>query len=205
MLSPRRREFLSSLGAFTLLPTLRTEAELVLHDGAILTMDPAQPRAQALAISGGRFVAVGSNADVLNLATARTAKVDLGGRTVVPGFIDAHSHPAGAGYAHLKQVDCALDSIARIQEALRARAAKTPAGEWVLGFKYDDTKTAEARFLTREDLDAVSTAHPVFVQHRGGHTAYVNSLALQRAGVTEKTPHGPSRRGRDGSIAQGDP
>jgi predicted amidohydrolase YtcJ len=188
MLSPRRREFLSSLGAFTLLPTLRTEAELVLHNATILTMDPGQPRAQALAISGGRFVAVGGSTDVLNLATARTSKVDLGGRTVVPGFIDAHSHPAGAGNSHLKQVDCALDSIVRIQEALRARAARTPAGEWVLGFKYDDTKTAEARFLSREDLDAVSTAHPVFVQHRGGHTAYVNSLALQRAGVTEKTP-----------------
>lgn len=188
MRSPRRREFLSSLGAFALLPTLRAEAELILHGGNILTMDPAQPRAQAVAITGGRFVAVGSDADVLNLATTRTKKVDLAGRTVVPGFIDAHSHPASAGYAHLKQVDCALDSIPRIQEALRARAAKTPAGEWVLGFKYDDTKTAEVRFLTRDDLDAVSTAHPVFVQHRGGHTAYVNSLALQKAGVTEQTP-----------------
>src|SRR3989442_4419591 len=188
MHSPRRREFLSSLGAFALLPTARTEAERVLYNGNILTMDPSQPRAQAVAISDGRFLAVGRDADVLNLATARVAKTDLGGRTVVPGFIDAHTHPAGAGYQHLKQVDCALASISRIQEALRSRAARTPPGDWVLGFKYDDTKTAEGRFLTREDLDAVSTAHPVLVGHRGGHTVYVNSLALQKAGVTERTP-----------------
>ncbi|HEX9203320.1 MAG TPA: amidohydrolase family protein, partial [Vicinamibacteria bacterium] len=121
MHSPRRREFLSSLGTFALLPTVRTEAELVLHNANLLTMDPAQPRAQAVAISGGRFLAVGRDADVLNLATARAARVDLGGRTVVPGFIDAHTHPAAAGYLHLKQIDCALDSIARIQEALRSR------------------------------------------------------------------------------------
>jgi predicted amidohydrolase YtcJ len=188
MRSPHRREFLSSLGAFALLPTLRAEAELVLHNGNILTMDPAQPRAQAVAMSGGRFVAVGSNVDVVSLATARTVKVDLGARTVVPGFIDAHSHPASAGYQHLKQVDCALDSIPKIQEALRSRAAKTPPGDWVLGFKYDDTKTAEGRFLTRDDLDAVSTTHPVLVGHRGGHTVYVNSMAFQKAGVTEQAP-----------------
>src|SRR5262249_11420349 len=86
-----------------------------------------------------------------------------------------------------KEVDCALDSIAKIQEALRARAAKTPPGSWVLGFKYDDTKTAEGRFLTREDLDAVSTAHPVLVGHRGGHTMYANSMAFAKAGVTDQT------------------
>ncbi|HET7292520.1 MAG TPA: amidohydrolase [Vicinamibacteria bacterium] len=183
----RRRAFLSSLGAFAVLPTVRQEAELVLHNGNILTVDPGQPRAQAVAIARGRFVAVGDDADVLNLAAARTRKLDLGGRTVVPGFIDAHSHPASAGYAHLKQVDCAFDSIGKIVDALRARAAKTPPGQWVLGFKYDDTKTAEARFLTRADLDAVSPAHPVYVQHRGGHTAYVNSRALAAAKVSEAT------------------
>ncbi len=194
MHSPRRREFLSSLGAFAFLPTVRTEAELVLHNANLLTMDPAQPRAQAVAISGGRFLAVGSDPDILNLATGGAARVDLGGKTVVPGFIDAHSHPAAAGYQHLKQVDCALDSIVKIQEALRSRVAKTPPGDWVLGFKYDDTKTAEGRFVTREDLDAVSTAHPVLVGHRGGHTVYVNSLALERAGVGEKTPDPPGGR-----------
>jgi predicted amidohydrolase YtcJ len=186
-----RRELLQGLSAFAVLPTLRSEATLVLHGGHVVTMDASQPVAQAVAITDGRFVAVGTNEDVLNLAGARTTRVDLGGKTVVPGFIDAHTHVAYSGYRHLKEVDCALPKIAAIQDALRARAAKTPAGEWVMGFKYDDTKTSEGRPLTRADLDAVSRDHPVFVQHRGGHTAYVNSAGFQRAGVTDSTPDPP--------------
>jgi predicted amidohydrolase YtcJ len=185
---------LRSAASFTLLPLARTEAELILHNGAFFTVDERQPRARAVAIAGGRFVAVGSDDDVLNLATAATPKVDLGGRTVLPGFIDAHSHPAAAGYAHLKQVDCDLRSIDAIVKALAARAAKAGPGEWVLGFKYDDTKTAEGRPLRREDLDAVSTAHPVLVRHRGGHTVYVNSRAYAAAGVKDETPDPPGGR-----------
>jgi hypothetical protein len=189
-----RRGFLQRVSAFALVPSLRTEATLVLHGGHVLSMDTSQPVAQAVAIADGRFLAVGSNDDVLNLAGARTTRVDLGGRTVVPGFIDAHTHPAYAGYRHLKQVDCDLRSIAAIQDALRARAAKTAAGQWVVGFKYDDTKTADGRRLTRDDLDAVSRDHPIVVEHRGGHTAYLNSAAFQKAEVTEKTPDPPGGR-----------
>jgi predicted amidohydrolase YtcJ len=192
--SPSRRGFLRGLGAFAALPPLRTAPDLVLLNGDVVTMDPRQPRARALAIADGRFVAVGSDDDVRNLATAGTRTVDLGGRTVVPGFIDAHTHPAAAGRQHLKQVDCDLRSISEIQAAIRARAEKTPAGEWILGFKYDDTKTREARPLTRQDLDAAALAHPVFVQHRGGHTAYVNTLAFQKAGVAEGVADPPGGR-----------
>jgi predicted amidohydrolase YtcJ len=186
-----RRDFLHRLGALAALPPLRTQASLVIVNGHIVTMDANQPRATAVAIAEGRFLAVGQDDDVRNLATAGTRILDLGGKTVVPGFIDAHSHPAAAGRSHLKQVDCDLRSIPEIQAALRARAEKTPAGEWVLGFKYDDTKTREARPLTREDLDAATPGHPVFVQHRGGHTAYVNSLAIQKAGVAEAAEDPP--------------
>jgi predicted amidohydrolase YtcJ len=192
--SHTRRQLLQGVSAFALLPTLRSEATLVLHGGHILTMDVRQPVAQAVAIGDGRFLAVGKDEDVLNLAGARTTRIDLGGRTVVPGFIDAHTHPSYAGYAHLKQVDCALPTIAAIQDALRARAAKTAPGDWVLGFKYDDTKTTEGRPLTRQDLDAVSREHPVYVQHRGGHTAYVNSAAFQKAGITDATTDPPGGR-----------
>jgi hypothetical protein len=118
-------------------------------------------------------------------------KIDLGGKTVLPGFIDAHSHPADAGRLHLRMVDCDLRSIQAILAALRERAAKTPAREWVLGFKYDDTKTEEGRALTIADLDAAVPDHPVHIQHRGGHTAYANSLAFRKAGVDEKTPDPP--------------
>jgi predicted amidohydrolase YtcJ len=183
-----RRSFLATLGAFTLMPLEREEPDLVLHNGNFWTVDPRAPRAQAVAISDGRFLAVGSNDEILAFATARSRKIDLGKKTVLPGFIDAHSHPAMSGRLHLRQVDCDLRSIKSIQSALREHAAKTPPGEWVLGFKYDDTKTAEGRMLTLKDLDEAVPDHPVLVNHRGGHENFVNSLALKAAQVDENTP-----------------
>lgn len=186
-----RRDFLAGLGAFAVAPILpldRTEPEILLYNANVLTVDERRPRAQAVAIADGRFLAVGSNERVRGLATVRTRKIDLAGRTVVPGFIDAHSHPAVAGRLHLRQLDCDLRSITAIQAAIRERASKTPPGEWVLGFKYDDTKTSEARPLSRADLDEAAPAHPVYISHRGGHTAYTNSLALRMAEVAEETP-----------------
>ena len=166
----------------------RTEPELILYNANILTVDDRRPRAQAVAIADGRFLAVGGNEKIRALAGGKTKKIDLAGKTIVPGFIDAHTHPAVAGRMHLRQVDCDLRSISAIQNAIRERAAKTPPGQWVLGFKYDDTKTADGHPLTLADLDAAVTTHPVFISHRGGHTAYVNSRALELAGVTNDTP-----------------
>lgn len=183
-----RRDFLARCAAFAALPLPREAPDLVLLDGDIITGNPAQPQARAIAIVGDRIVAVGTSDEIRALASAGTTRVDLGRRVVIPGVIDAHNHPAYAGLRHLREVDCDLRSIGAIQGALRERAARTPKGEWVLGFKYDDTKTAEGRSLTRGDLDAVSTDRPICVTHRGGHTSYVNSLALTRAGVTEETP-----------------
>jgi predicted amidohydrolase YtcJ len=183
-----RREFSVALGAFALVPFEHSEPDLILHNGNIWTVDSRQPRAQAVAISGGRFTAVGANDEVLALAGGRARKIDLGGKTVLPGFIDAHSHPGYAGARHVTQVDCDLRSIAAIQQALRERAGKTPPGQWVVGFKYDDTKTSDGRALTREDLDTAVPDHPVYVEHRGGHTAWLNSAAFKAAGVDENTP-----------------
>jgi len=186
-----RRDFLhglTALGAISLFSLERTEPELILYNGNVWTVDPRNPRAQAVAISSGRFLAVGSNDDVLHLAGGRAAKIDLGGKYVQPGFIDAHSHPAVAGLDHLRMVDCDLRSIAEIQKALRERATKTPPGGWVLGFKYDDTKASDNRPLTIQDLDAAVPDHPVFVEHRGGHTAWVNTLALRASKIDDATP-----------------
>lgn len=183
-----RRDFVASLAALAAIPDWREPPELILVNGDIITMDPLLPRAQAVAVANGRLLAVGTNADIRALSRPGTRTVDLGGKVVIPGVIDGHNHPAYAGLRHLREVDCDLRSIGAIQSALRERASKSPAGEWVLGFKYDDTKTAEGRFLTRADLDAVSTTHPILVVHRGGHTAFVNSMAFARAGVTESTP-----------------
>src|SRR5215470_11563555 len=192
-----RRGFLYGLGALatsSLFALDRTEPELILFNGNIWTVNSRRPRAQAVAISGGRFFAVGSNDEVWALAAGTARKVDLGGKTVLPGFIDGHSHPLDAGLMHLRMVDCDLRSIADILKALRERAAKTAPGEWVLGFKYDDTKTVEGRPLTRNELDAAIPDHPVFVVHRGGHTAWVNSAAFKLATVDEKTPDPPGGR-----------
>ncbi len=191
-----RREFLcglTALGAVSLFAIERTEPELILLNGNFWTVNPRQPKAQAAAIADGRFLAIGSNLEILALAAGNAKKLDLGGKTVLPGFIDAHTHPVEAGLAHLRMVDCDLRSIADILKALRERAAKTPAGQWVQGFKYDDTKTSDGRPLTRDDLDSMPD-HPVFVQHRGGHTAWVNSAAFKLAKVDEKTPDPPGGR-----------
>jgi len=189
MVDGSRREFICSLGAFLALPLLQAqEPDLILYNGNFLTVDEKSSRTQAVAISAGRFFAVGTNDEVLHLATGRSRKLDLGGKTVLPGFIDAHSHPAEAGLSHLRMVDCDLRSIAEILKALRERAQKTPKGEWVLGFKYDDTKPSENRPLTLQDLNEALPEHPVFVGHRGGHTAWVNSLALKLAKLEKNSP-----------------
>jgi predicted amidohydrolase YtcJ len=188
MFNTSRREFVQTLGAFALFPFERMEPDLILYNGNFWTVDPRTPRAQAVAIGNGWLIAVGSNEEVLNLSRGRTRKVDVGQKTVLPGFIDAHTHPAESGRLHLRQVDCDLRSIGAIQAALRERAAKTPPGQWVLGFKYDDTKTSEERRLTLQDLDAAVPDHPVLVTHRGGHEAFANSLAVKLAKVDEKTP-----------------
>ncbi len=188
---PTRREFLGSLAAFSLFPLEEEKPDIILHNGNIWTVNPKKPRVQAVAISRGKILAIGSDSDILNLAGPATRKMDLGRKTVLPGFNDAHSHPAMAGLMHLRMVDCDLRSISAIQAALRERAQKTPSGEWVLGFKYDDTKTDDDRPLTIEDLNAAVPDHPVQVEHRGGHTVYCNSLALEKAGITAKTPDPP--------------
>jgi hypothetical protein len=191
MFASSRRNFIGSLSAFALLPLERTQPQLILYNANILTVNNRQPRAQAIAIADGRFLAVGSNDEIRGMATASTRQINLEGKTVVPGFIDAHSHPASSGRRHLREVDCDLRSISEIQAAIRQRASHTPAGQWVVGFKYDDTKTSEGRPLTREDLDAAAPDHPVYINHRGGHTSYVNSLAMKIAEVDDKTPDPP--------------
>ncbi|HEY3744007.1 MAG TPA: amidohydrolase [Bryobacteraceae bacterium] len=196
-----RRDFLTLFGgaaAAVARGATRTETpELILFNGQFWV------GAQAVAISNGHFVAVGSNDDIRILANAATRKIDLGGSTVVPGFIDSHSHVASSGVRHLREIDADLRSIAEIKEAVRKRAATTPKGEWILGFKYDDTKTREGRKLTYHDLDEAAPSNPVAIEHRGGHTAYVNSLALQKADLNEKTPDpagGQIGRDADGRL-----
>jgi len=198
-----RRQFVSSIAALSLVSFGKTEPEIILFNGNIFTVNPKEPSAQAVAISNGRLMAVGDNDSILRMATGKTKKIDLGKKTVLPGFIDAHSHPSMAGLSHLKMVDCDLRSIKEIQEAIRKKAANIPKGNWVLGFKYDDTKTIDGRKLIIADLDEASPDHPVMIQHRGGHTNYCNSLAFKMAGITGSTQNpqgGEFERNSDGKL-----
>ena len=118
---------LSMLANPALAAILRQRPELILHNGNVLTMDGRQPQAEAVAIAGDRILAVGSDIDILDFAGAGTKKVDLGGKTVVPGFIDGHCHPAYSGRRHLRFIDCDLRSIAAIKDAVRRARSENAA------------------------------------------------------------------------------
>jgi predicted amidohydrolase YtcJ len=196
-----RRDVIKSFAALPLLHLNAAEPDVILFNGLVYTLQPAAPEATAVAIRDGRIMAVGSDRQVLAMAGKNTRRVDLDRRRVLPGFIDAHAHPWESGLNQLKQVACDKPTLEQILAALRARAAETPAGQWVRGYLYDDGKTP--RPLTRADLDGAVPDHPVIVTHRGGHTAYVNSLALAQAGATATTPDPPGGRfdhGADGEL-----
>jgi predicted amidohydrolase YtcJ len=170
-----------------------TSPDLVVINAKVYTMDPRAPRAEAFAVSGGRFVAVGSTSDIRNLAGKNTQTFDAKGMTVVPGFIDCHNHAGGEVLLNEVLVGNPFEvefvSIRSIIGKLRERAQKTPAGQWVEGYFFDDTKVSDKRLINIHDLDEVSSEHPVIVRHRGGHTYFYNSKAFAMAGITKDTPN----------------
>ena len=127
-----------------------TGPDLVLLNGRVYTVDDARLRAEAFAVRTGRFVAVGSSDEIRSLVASGTEVIDAEGMTVTPGFIDTHCHPSGVN--ELYGVNMDLRSLAEIQEALRRKAAATAPGNWVNGFKFDDTKVRDGR-LHRRHLD----------------------------------------------------
>ena len=171
------------------------DPDLVVFNAKVYTVDPQTPRAEAFAVKGGRFVAVGSTADIRGLVGKSTQAIDARQMTVVPGFIDTHNHAPGNVLLYEVIVgnpaEVEFVTIKSIVEKLRARAKDTPPDTWVEGYFFDDTKVKDGRELNVHDLDEVSKDHPVAVQHRGGHTSFYNSKALEMAGVTRTTPDPP--------------
>jgi predicted amidohydrolase YtcJ len=175
-------------------PESRTAADLVLFDADVRTSDPRQPRAAALAVRDGRFVAVGDSNAIRQLIDGRTVVHDAGGRTVLPGLIDGHVH-LGAGLSLMRGVD--LDGIADRQEWLdriAARAAGLSPGSWIVGGGWDHTLTPDGALPTRHDLDAIVPQHPVALADIDRHSTWVNSLALQLAGIDAATTDPPGGR-----------
>jgi predicted amidohydrolase YtcJ len=168
----------------------KPEASLLIQNAKIHTFDGRNTIAESLAAIGDRIIAVGSNKELANLAGLETEKLDLGGRTVLPGFIDAHEHLA-AFSQNLLMLDLSpsrINGTNELLELVRSAAKNLPAGEWIRGANYDDTKMIDDRILTRDDLDSVAPSHPVIVIHVSCNIGIVNSEALRRSGLDEKTP-----------------
>jgi len=183
------------------------DADLVVFNAKVYTIDARLPRAEAFAAKGGRFIAVGTTADIKGLIGKNTQQFDARQMTVVPGFTDTHNHAGGDTLLFEVLVGNPFEvefvTINSIIDKLRAKARQTPPGTWVEGFFFDDTKVKDQRELNRKDLDEVSLDHPVVVRHRGGHTSFYNSKALEMAGVTKNTPNPPGGtfdRGPDGEL-----
>ncbi len=167
--------------------------DLIVTNATVYTVDSAMPKAEAFAVRDGKFVAVGKSDEIKGLAGKGTQTFDAKGMTIVPGFIDCHNHAPGNVLLYEVVVGnpyvVEFVTIQSIIDKLKARAAKLPPGTWVEGYFFDDTKVKDNRELNIHDLDKVSTTQPVAVHHRGGHTSYYNSKALEMAGVTKGTPN----------------
>lgn len=182
-------------------------ADRLFVNGTVLTVDGDNRVARAVAVRGERILAVGAEADVRAAASGDAQIVDLGGGTLVPGFVDAHSHVGFVGDLRAFYVDLASPPVGKMTKhddviaALAERAKAVAPGEWIVGTGYDDTLLAEKLHPTRRELDRASAEHPILTLHVSGHLAAVNSLALERAGIDRSTPQpegGVIRIGEDG-------
>ena len=168
----------------------------VWSNGTVLTMDANGRQATALVIEGDQIVAVGSEEDVARWRDDADVEIDLRGRTVVPGFIEAHGHFPGAGLAAVAAdlnsppIGGVLD-IPQALDVLRTIDARQPGDGWLIGYGYDDTMLAEKRHFTAAELDSVSTTRPIMLMHISAHMIVVNSLVLQRMGIDAETPDPP--------------
>lgn len=163
-------------------------ADLIVHNARVYTVNPAAPRAAALAVRAGRFIVVGDDAAALATRGEATRVIDAGGATVLPGLQDAHGHFTGLG-ASLQVLDFrGTASYAQIVEQVRARAASTPAGQWIVGRSWDQNDWADKAWPTREALDAASPDHPVYLTRVDGHAALANTRGLALGGITKDTP-----------------
>lgn len=177
----------------------RSDVDLLLYNGTILTLDAQDNRHQSIAVTDGQIVALGDNA--LSRRYKAVQSVDLQGRTVMPGFYDTHVHVSGdpEHYVDLTQAQ----SVAEIVRLVAAKLEQLPAGSWITGYGWSEDQLAERRKPSRLDLDAVALNNPVVLTRAGAHSAVANSLAMQRAGFTKDSADpegGQLERDADGEL-----
>jgi predicted amidohydrolase YtcJ len=186
------------------------DADIIYHGGSILTMNDAQPRAEAIAVSAGKILAVGSSDSVMKHKGGGTRVVDIAGKALIPGFVDAHGHVFLIGIQALSanmlpSPDGEVNDIASLQRVLKSwadsNAGVVKKVNLIVGFGYDDAQLKELRHPTRDDLDNVSTDIPVYIIHQSGHLGVGNSKALEVVGLTSasKDPKGGVIRRKEGS------
>ncbi len=184
---------------------LLAAADVLLVNGRIHTLDAARPAATAVLVRDERILGVGEEDALRSLAAPGFRVFDLGGRAVLPGLIDTHTHLFDAMQSRVAgNLDVGIPevrSLAQAVAAVRGRVAVTPKGEWIVGDGWAESKWPERRYIRRDDLDPVSPEHPVYLEHVSGHAATVNSAALRASGITRQSPEPPGgaiERGSDG-------
>lgn len=191
------------------LPLLMLCADLVLRNGNIATLDAAKPHAEAIAITAGKIVAVGTNAEVARQIDAKTKVIDLHGHLAIPGFIEGHGHFMGVGESKLMLNLRDAKNWDQIVAMVAAAAKEAKPGEWIVGRgwhqeKWDAKPQPDVNgFPVNSTLNAVSPNNPVLLEHASGHAAFVNDAALKSAGITRDTPNPPG--GEITKDAQGNP
>ncbi|MGE5672455.1 MAG: amidohydrolase [Mycobacterium leprae] len=180
------------------------QAEWLFSGGSVYSPHTGWQRAEAVALAGGKVIAFGRKDEVEQVAGPATRRVDLAGRTVIPGLVDAHQHILG----YAKSLDllavAGLPSLAAMAAAVARKAAGAAPGEWVVGRGWDQDRWVEHREPTRYDLDPATPGQPVFLQRNCNHVAVVNSVALRLAGITRETPD-PAGGKIDRDPASGEP
>jgi predicted amidohydrolase YtcJ len=175
-------------------PSNGTQADVVLLNGTVLTIDPSDRTVEGLAIRGRVIVALGSTSEMRRWVGPKTQVIDLAGRTATPGLIDSHLHFAEAALDRLLNIDLTYPTVRRIsdmRDSIAARARTAKQGRWIQGAGWDEGKFDDRRMPSHFDIDTVSAGNPVWLEHTTGHYGLANRDALARAGITAKTPNPP--------------
>ncbi len=169
------------------------KADLILHNAKVLTLDSQTPRAEFVAIKGDKIIGLGSKDELEIFRGAKTKLINCKGKTIIPGFNDAHIHLFALA-STLLSIDCSpssVSSIAEIQAKIREKARQVPQNTWIKGADYNEFYLAEKRHPNRWDLDQAAPNHPVRLLHRSRHACVLNSLGLSLAGISSQTPDPP--------------